>query len=286
MQATLRSCFSLWYTCVWVAAANTISSSFFFSLVLLFHTCFQHVCRTLETGWLNINIAVDLDAIWLVARSVNILYRFSVIWYSFIVLALVFVCENDDDSHVANKCSGSEESTREHIHTCACECAWKTNLFLALTNSQWLYDLISRDFMARIHAQSRRQIDSHEVKSQITDEQLNEVLARQRSDSFLILSTTFFVCFTSAFGVRARTLPRAFRTRCTLVLFCFHHFAPEQRRLFFFSLASHSVLFIPCSALGIRVVGFLRLNGPSECCIKCLRKAKPQSHPDHIFMCC
>ena len=154
-------------------------------------------------------------------------------------------------------------------------------------HSEWLYDLISRDFMARIHAQSRRQIDSHEVKSQITDEQLNEVLARQRSDSFLILSTTFFSLHHSV-CVRALCHEPFELMHVITLLFsplCFCFWAVVAATLFLLA-HFHSVLFILCSALGTRVVGFLRLNGPSECCIKCLRKTKPQSHPDHIFMCC
>lgn len=89
-------------------------------------------------GWLNINIAVALDAI--LAGSMWISYRFSVIWYSFIVLALV--CENDDDSHAENKTLFQER---------------EKNLFLSNWMALWFdFTRFHRVFMLNLAAKSIR----------------------------------------------------------------------------------------------------------------------------------
>ena len=165
MQATLRSCsFSLWYTYVWMSAATRFLSTavkflFQFALVVSFRICFQHVCRTLETGWLNINIAVDFDAIWLVARYVNILYRFSVIWYSFIVLALVFVWKWWRQPRWKQMLRFRKEQTWTHTYACVPTRVKNKSLSRTYTLNGfmiWFHAISWRVFMLNLAAKSIR----------------------------------------------------------------------------------------------------------------------------------
>lgn len=175
-----------------------------------------------------------------------------------------------------------------HTHTRACQRAWKTNLFLALT----LWMALWFDF-TRFHGAYSCSISppnrfawSQKPNSRWTT-QWGGSKTTKRFISYFI--NNFFFTLQHLVCVRVLCHEPFELMHVSTLLFsplCFRFWAVVAAAYFFLLARFHSVLFILCSACGIHVVGFLRMNGPSECCIKCLQKAKPQSHPDHIFMCC